>query len=196
MKSKFTKAVVALLAVFALSAVGVAQASAHEFNASVAGTLESKQSSAQVFRYYYGLFECRTGTTGTAKVIKGSQKTIKETVQYGGCAFGGGYLLKVSPAEWEFNAEGTITLLKPFTFTLAKHPTNSECTITFEPAKNGSEEHFALYKNLAGGKLATEYGTENVNSTGSGGECGEGTTRATVFGHLESSLPSGTLTWK
>jgi hypothetical protein len=193
MKSKFTKAVVALLTVFALGAVGVAQASAHEFTASVAGTLETKQSSHQVFNTSSWGIECATAT-GTAKVVKGSQKTIKETVQYGECEFLS-FPMKVSPAEWEFNAEGKegkVTLLKSFKM----ESFVGQCSFTFEPAPGNKEREEALYKNLAGGKLATEYGTGNVNSKNSGEPCGTGTTVATVFGHLESSLPSGTLTWK
>ena len=194
MRARSTRALAALIAVFALSAVGVAQASAHEFIASVAGTLESKQSSVQDFSNEWWEFGCEKAT-GTATVIKGSQKTIKETVQYGNCLLVPLTNMKVSPAEWEFSAEGTVTLLKIFTFENPKTFLQHQCTMRFGPTTGFSNK--VVYQNLAGGKLSTQYDTRDLNSKNSGEPCGqEGVTGAVAKGMLESTLASGTLTWK
>lgn len=187
MRFKFTKAVVALVTVVALSAVGVAQASAHEFNATVEGTLEGKALNSMVFRKSTsGTWTC-TKAAISGKVVKGSQKTVKETVKYSGCTYFG-FLMTVSPAEYEFSAEGTVSLLNKFTMEIPI----LGCHMTLEPATGLKS---VSYKNLTGGKLESKLALEGLKYTGTGGECGTGGT-ITATGNLESTLPSGTLEWK
>ena len=189
MKSKFTKSVVALLAVFALTAVGVAQASAHEFNASVEGTLEGKASSVQEFLFSSGGTKslCKTAAI-SGKVVKGSQKTVKETVKYGECNYFG-FSMKVTPAEYEFSAEGTVSVLKKVTFEMPL----LGCAVTLEP---GTGLNSVSYKNLSAGKLESKLVLTGLKFTGSGGSCGTGPSTGSAVGNLESTLPSGTIEWK
>jgi hypothetical protein len=185
MRSRSTRALAALIAVFALTAVGVAQASAHEFIASVAGTLATKGATT-FFDAEESGWHCHSDP-GTAPVVKGSQKTIKETLHYELCEVPGEPLRQVGTAEWEFNAERTVTLLKTFHF----EGIRSKCTITFEPSTGSSSARY-----FGGTQLNTEFWAEDFKYTDSGGTCGTGTGVGKTIASMESRLPSGTIEWK
>jgi hypothetical protein len=129
---------VALVAVFAFSAMAAAGASAHEFTASNTPVkLEGKAIQTQVFTTLAGKLECTTiGVTGEATLK--TSKTQRATVSYTGCVANNGKLTakpdEPISAEYEFNAEGTVSILKPITI-LASF-SGVKCTITVS-AQNG-----------------------------------------------------------
>lgn len=186
MRSRSTRTLLALAATLALIAVPAAQASAHEFKASAAGTIEGKQSGNQVFKDNAGNFTC-TKAALTGSVLKGSQKTIRETVKYSGCSFFGSGLT-VTPAEYEFNAEGTVSLLNKVTM----EDQVGGCHLTVGPA---SSIKSVVYKDLAGGLLESDLTLSGVPYTSTGGFCGTSGSLE-LNGRLEAGLASGTLEWK
>ena len=188
MRSRSTRTLLALAATLALIAVPAAQASAHEFKASAAGTIEGKQVGSQLFKVAAGNFEC-TKATLKGSVLNGSQKTILETVKYGGCSFFGSSLT-VTPAEYEFNAEGTVSLLNKVTM----EDKTGACHFTVGPA---SAIKSVAYKNLTGGLLESHLTLKGVPYTTSGGICGPTTGgNLEAGGELEAGLASGTIEWK
>jgi hypothetical protein len=124
----------ALVAVCAFSAMAVAGVSAHEFTASVVPTLLlSKATGTQVFTTLAGTLECSTLTGHGIAQAKVSE-TQKATVSYTGCfAITKSFSVKPTEpinAEYEFNANGTVKLLKAITIVASL---GIKCTITFLP---------------------------------------------------------------
>ncbi len=186
MRSRSTRTLLAAAAALTLIAIPAAQASAHEFNASTAGTIEGKQLGSQKFKVNAGNFEC-TKATAKGTVVKGSQKNIRETVKYTGCTFFGASMT-ATPAEYEFNAEGTVSLLNTVTLEVPI----AGCQLTVAPA---SAIKSVAYKNLAGGLLESKLTLTGVPYTTTGGICGTGGALE-ANGALQAGLASGTLEWK
>jgi len=179
----------ALLAAFALVAVDAVSVSAsgHEFIASKTGTTKSTQVNAQVFKTGAGTLECAK-VTGTGAISEGASITHKEVFTYSGCvAFGG--KVTITPAHFEFNANGPVKLEKQVVIS----PASGECEILLEPQ---TVEH-ASYEDKSGGKVEAEASAVKIHSIGTGLGCGtgenqEGTYKGKVLGELEG----GTLEWK
>jgi len=173
-------------AVVGVDAVSVS-ASGHEFVASKTGKTKSKQTDAQVFKTGAGTLEC-TEASGTGEIKEGHSITHKEVFTYSGCsAFGS--KVTVTPAHFEFNANGPVKLENEVTIT----PTNDECELVIEPQ---TLEH-ANYKNETGGKVGATASAVKIHSKGTGGGCGssentEGSYKGAVLGELEG----GTLEWQ
>jgi hypothetical protein len=177
-------ALLAALSLVAADAVSVS-ASGHEFIASKAGKTKSKQTDAQVFKTGAGTLECLE-VNGTGEIKAGSSVTHKEVLTYEGCyAFGGEVTL--TPAHFEFNANGPVKLENTITIT----PSGGECEIRIEPQ---TVEH-ATYENKSG-KVAAEANATKITSKGTGHSCGgvnkEGSFNGAVLGELEG----GTIEWK
>jgi hypothetical protein len=177
-------AMLAVLAFVAADAITVS-ASGHEFIASVTGKTKSKQTNAQLFKTGAGTLECLE-VKGTGEMKAGASTTHKEIFTYSGCfAFGGE--VTVTPAHFEFNANGPVKLENTITIT----PANEECEIRIEPQ---TVEH-ATYENKSGKLAATAIATK-ISSKGTGHSCGginkEGTYNGAVLGELEG----GTIEWK
>jgi hypothetical protein len=105
-------ACLALIAACSLSAVAVASASASEFTFSKAGTLKGASTTTQALTTADGRLECKDAVSGS--VSGTGSTTLKVTVQYESCA-AFGLEMKFSPAEYEYNANGAVTLLKAVT---------------------------------------------------------------------------------
>jgi transaldolase len=102
-------ACLALIAACSLSAVAVASASASEFTFSKTGTLKGASSTRQSLTTAAGHIECSTSISGSTGTLKST--TLKVTVRYEKCA-AFGFASKFSPAEYEYNTNGTVKLLK------------------------------------------------------------------------------------
>jgi hypothetical protein len=189
MRFKARGVLLALVAVFVMSAIGAGSASAHEFVASKEGTLKNKENFNTVFTLNVGAFECKTETS-EGHVTKGAQKAIIEKVQYKNCVIFG-KALTVTPAEYEFGAEEWVSLLNKVVFTMS----SSKCTITLEPTE-GKDLNGASYANLAGGKLKVTSNMKNIAYKTAGANCGTGGQNGTETKQLEAELPGGTIEWK
>lgn len=183
---KFGLVLIAALGVAGVGAVSVS-ASGHEFYASKTGKTKSKQTSAQVFKTGAGTLECTT-VTGSGEIKEGLSTAHREVFTYSGCsAFGS--KVKVSPAHFEFEANGPVKLENEVTIV----PTNEECEVVI-PSQTLEK---ATYENKPGGKLQAEANAFNIHSKPSGGACGstentEGSYSGAALGELEG----GTLEWK
>lgn len=180
MRAKFS--VVAVIATaFAMSVAGVASASAAEFNASKAGLLSAKvvagAAGKQVFKTSAGNVEC-TALTAEGKIAEGKKQTQNATVKYENCtAFGDE--ATVSLAEYEFNANGSVKVLKAITVE-AEVEGVTECTVTvpaqtilddeINPA-NGVFQEGVEYANLSGKMKLIPEPVEGIESEGKGKIC-------------------------
>ena len=178
----------ALVAALALGALAAGSASAHEFVASKAGTTKDKQLTVQKFKTSAGVFECKKESS-EGSVVSGSQKTTTEKIKYTECtAFGFG--VKVSEAEFEFNAEGTVTIKKLVTMEVPL----AECNVTL-PTTGNSNLKSVTYKNNSG-KVEVKSLYKSMTYGATGGSCGEPGTNGEYTGNSEVELVGGTLEWK
>jgi hypothetical protein len=179
-------ALLAALALIATDTVSVS-ASGHEFIASKSGKTKSKSTNAQVFKTSAGALECAE-VTGAGEIEKGSLMAHKETYTYSGC-YAFGEVATVTPADFEFNANGPVKLENTVEVTV----NNGECEILLEP----QTVEKASYENKPGGKLEAIANAVKVTSKGTGHLCGsginkEGSYKGIVLGELEG----GTIEWK
>jgi hypothetical protein len=173
----------------AIGATTTASAVAHEFNATEMGKLTLKAVGIARFRNVAGAVECKKEQliTGDAAL---SSKTQHATIEYTGCtAFG--LAAGLSPAKYEFNAEGTASLLNTVT---AK---SLSCLITFPSAKNQSL-HTVKYLQT-GKQLQVEQDLTGITSVGVGAGCSyaeesNGTFSDTSLLSLASGI--GSVEWK
>ncbi len=171
-------------AVVGVDAVSVS-ASGHEFYASKTGTTKSKQTNAQVFKANGGTLEC-SEVSGTGTISEGHSIMHKEVFTYSGCtAFGSS--ATISPAHFEFNANGPVKLEKEITVVA----TGAECEIVI-PAQTVEA---ATYENESG-KVKASANAFKIHSKGTGGSCKGESTEGTYTGRVLGELEGGTLEWK
>jgi hypothetical protein len=124
---------VLLLAIFAISATTAPGASAHEFEYSVIPTLLlAKADGTQVFKTLAGTLTCNT-LMGHGIQESLAFKSVKLVTSYTGCVIENRLKITAKPdepigVEYEFGAEGIVTILKPIAIlaTLA----GTKCTIS------------------------------------------------------------------
>jgi len=178
----------ALVAALALGALAAGSASAHEFVASKAGTTKDKQLNVQKFKTNAGVFECKKEAS-EGSVTAGSQKVTIEKLKYTECtAFG--FVVNVSEAEFEFNAEGTVAIKKLVTMEVPL----GECSVTLPTTGNGALKTVS-YKNNSG-KVEVKSTYKSMTYGANGGLCGEPGMNGEYNGNSEVELVSGTLEWK
>jgi hypothetical protein len=146
-----------------MSAIGImitSSASARVFLFIGTGTLLGKALATQKFVTHAGTVECTALTlTGTVP----SLKTLKQkvTVSYTGCkAFG--LAATVSPAEYEFNADGTVAVLKAITIKA------TACLVT---VPSGQTVGVIKYLNKPVGHVEIEPEVTGITSSGVGAAC-------------------------
>jgi hypothetical protein len=194
MKSKFTKVVVALLAVVALSGVATASASAHRFTFGSTGNLKVVSNTTQVFTTKAGgpAVECTKDSIVKGAISKASdEKELHLEVAYTGCHVkisGFNFEATVSNAKYLFSAELWANLENTVTVSVPV----AGCKITV-PAQNTLKP--VAYENK-GKDLNFNLKFEKVKSVGSGGECGTGeSTTGTYAGTTLVELVGGELGW-
>lgn len=172
------------LSILMLLTVPAAVASAHEFKASKTGSLTGSTTTEAAFTVAAGKFICKeTNMSGTLGTLTAKQLVEKYT--YGGCQFAG-VKATVSEAEYEWSAEGTLTVLNKIVLT------GHECTITIEPSSN---------KGLKAVKYTNELGQVKITPEVTGitylakGLC-TGGSAGTLTGPLSTSLAGGSIEWK
>jgi hypothetical protein len=179
---------VVLLSAFAVAGVSAVSVSAngHEFVVSKTGKTKSKGTNTQVFKTGAGTIECKT-VTGSGEIKELKSVTHKEVLTYGGCT-GFGVSITVTPADFEFNANGSARLEN----TVEVSSGSLSCEVLIEPQTLES----ITYSNSSGKVMAAATVTK-IHSTGTGGVCGGKNTEGSYTGSIQGELEgSGTAEWK
>lgn len=186
--ARIAKLGLALAAVLAVIGVGAVPVSAveHEFVASKTGKTSSVWKNVQVFKTGAGTIEC-SKVTGTGEITALKSSVHKETLTYTECIAFGFPKVLVTPAHFEFNANGSAKLEKSVTVT----PEGSGCEVVI-PAQTVES---IGYTNESG-KLGAEAVVFNIVSKGTGGVCGAENKEGTYTGKILATLEGGTLEWK
>jgi hypothetical protein len=179
----------ALMVALSVTAVGAVSVSAtgHEFVASKTGKTKGKQTDAQVFKTTAGTLECNF-VSGSGEITELKSALHKETLTYSGCSAFGYSTVNITPAHFEFSANGSIRLEKSITII----PEGASCEIVI-PAQTVSEIN---YKNESGGKIKATANAFKITSKGTGHECGGEEKGASYTGSVLSELEGGTIEWK
>jgi ABC-type transport system substrate-binding protein len=177
---------IVLAAVFAFSAVSVANASASTFKSSSTGTLKGAQTSNQVFNTGFGTVSCTTATSsGTVTSTVTAEQEVG--VKYSGCTAFGFIGAEISEAKYLFNANGTVKVLNTITI---KVP-GAGCSVTVSPQGPLSS---ITYTNKSG-KIEESTKVSGIKSKGSGGLCGGENSNGTYTGSNLIELVGGTTEW-
>lgn len=176
-------AALAVLAIGGANAISVS-ASGHEFGASKSGKTVSHGLTEQRFKTGAGTIECAS-VNGSGEIASGKSATHKEELVFGECT-GFGKNLNVSPAYFEYNANGPAKLERE----VKVSGTGLGCEVLIEPQTVES-----LSYETVSGKLKSKASINKVKATGTGGMCG-GVTEASYTGTIEAELEGGTLEWK
>jgi hypothetical protein len=180
----FGMSLLSALVIAGASAVSVS-ASGHEFVASKLGKTKSKSTEVPVFATSAGAVECNE-VNGTGEVTALKSEKHKEVLTFTGCiGFGG--TVKISTAEFEYNANGPMKLENKVTIT----PTGLSCHVVIEPQTVES-----LYYEDDSGKLTSEANVFKIHSKGTGGDCGGENTNGSLTTTIVAELEGGTLEWK
>lgn len=177
----------ALLAALAVAALGAASVSAtgHEFIASKTGKTKGKNTNVQSFTTGVGTIECTTASgTGEMKTLKST--THKETLTYTGCTGLGGPV-KITPAHFEFDANGSAKLEKQVVIT----PEGLGCEVLIEP-----QTVLGITYSNGSGKITAESNASKIVSIGTGGVCGGEDKEGIYTGKVSAELEGGTIEWK
>lgn len=176
-----------LVAALTLAGVGAGSVSAngHEFITSGTGKTKSKGTNVQKFKTGAGTIECST-VTGSGEVKETKMVTHKEILTYGGCS-GFGVSLKVSPAHFEFNANGSAKLEKQ----VIVSSESLTCEVLIEPQTLET----LSYVNESG-KVKSTATVTKIHSLGTGGVCGGENNEGSYSGGILGELEGGTVEWK
>jgi hypothetical protein len=176
-----------LLSAFAIAGVSAVSVSAngHEFIVSKTGKTKSKGTNAQIFKTGAGTIECST-VTGSGEIKELDVVTHKEVLTYSGC-IGFGMTITVSPADFEFNANGSAKLEN----TVEVTSESLGCEVLIEPQTLSN----VSYANSSGKVTATASVTK-IHSTGTGGYCGGKNTEGSYSGSIKAEVEGGTVEWK
>jgi hypothetical protein len=179
-----------LVAVFALCAIGAANASAATFTASATGSIVGKATATQEFTINAGTVRCSTAeSSGTIVSTASPEQTV--TVTYKKCtAFSGFVPVHDIHASYNFTADGSVHIEKTITITVTA-PFGT-CHVTVEPQTVSS----VAYANLAGGKMSVTPNVTGIKYSTTGGTCGSGGTNGTYKGANEvERVGGGSISW-
>ncbi|HKO38803.1 MAG TPA: hypothetical protein VJU14_10585 [Solirubrobacterales bacterium] len=168
-------------AVFALSAIGAANASAAQFTASATGTLSGKATATQVFTTNGGQVKCTTAaSSGEIKSTASAEQTVE--VKYSGCTAFGFVNTHITPAQYNFTASGQAHVENTITIT----PTGAGCSITIHPQTDTITKFTSIFPVVI-------YHTQKhlIAYTSSGGLCGSSGNNGTFTGTGEWSRVGG-----
>jgi hypothetical protein len=187
----FKKFRVLAIVVFALSALGAANASAAIFTATATGEIAGQATEPQVFTVNGGQIKClNAALTGTIKELSQTQQEI--TIKYSSCTAFGFNTVDISSGTFMSTTSGQVHVLSPITIT----PTffgASVCTVTIgiqttgpvsyinNHIYTGSEEKTTTTTDpthITTAPLAT-----GITYTSSGGPCGASGNNGTYSGN-------------
>ena len=180
--SRFKVIGLAIVAVFAFSAVAAAAASAHEFESTALGEATDVGTSNQVFKDEPKAVavECAK-LKSTEKITALKTKAQKAVVHYEECtAFG--FPATISEAKFEFKVntgatepiEGSVKIENPATSPITIEVPAAGCKVTVAATGNSALKKIT-YENKAGGKVEVKANVSKIVSkvTGGGGLCGK-----------------------
>jgi hypothetical protein len=176
-----------LLAVLALaiSAIGVASASAATFTASATGSLSGVAKATQVFTTNGGTVSCNNAaTSGTIEKTADVQQHV--TVIYSGCTAFGFASVHITPATYQFTSNGQVHIKNTISIT----PTffgASICTTTVGPQTVGTVD----YANSGANNVLVTPTVTKIKYTSTGGACGASGENGTYTGANETSRVGG-----
>jgi hypothetical protein len=179
------KQLVVLVAVVALCAVGVANASAAEFTASATGEIEGHATANQVFTTNGGTVTC-TKAAITGKIEKTADTQQAAIVNLSGCTAFGFATVDISSEKYLFTAFGPVHILETITVT----PTlfgASLCTMTI-PKQTVSAVDFA---NSGIANITENPTITGIVYTSTGGSCGSSGSNGTYTGSSEINRKGG-----
>ncbi|MCW3020291.1 MAG: hypothetical protein JWN10_2599, partial [Solirubrobacterales bacterium] len=112
--------------------------------------------------------------------------THKEVLTYTGCT-GFGVTLKISPAHFEFNANGSAKLESR----VIVSSESLACEVLIEP-----QTLETLAYTTASGKVTAAANVTKIRSLGTGGMCGSENTEGSYTGSIQAEVEGGTVEWK
>ncbi|HKO37826.1 MAG TPA: hypothetical protein VJU14_05605 [Solirubrobacterales bacterium] len=170
-----------LVAVFALCAIGAANASAAQFTASATGSLTGKATATQVFTTNGGQVKCTAAaTSGEIKSVASEEQTVE--VKYSSCTAFGFATVHITPAFYNFTASGQVHIEKTITITV----TGAGCSQSVAPQTVGTVS-FATN----GTKVKVTPNVSGITYTSTGGLCGAGGANGTYTGTNEVERVGG-----
>lgn len=178
----------ALVVVCALGAAFATSAMAHSFSATAMSSVKASADATNVFTTAAGKVECtKLSVTSGSTVL--NALTLTATVQYTGCtAFG--LSATISPAQYEFNADGTATILKEITIKATL------CEVKVPTAGNSGLKTIA-YKQNGASAVLVEPNVTGITSSGTGTACKYASeNKGTYTGNSHVTAASGNVTWK
>jgi hypothetical protein len=149
-------------------------------------SLKGSADATNVFTTAAGKVECTTLSVLNASTVLGAL-TLKATVDYSGCtAFT--FPATITPAEYEFNADGTATILKEIKINA------TGCEVKVPVAGNANLSTIA-YKNNGTGVLV-EPNVKGITSSGTGFACTYASeNKGTYVGNSHVTAASGSVSW-
>ncbi|HEU4737639.1 MAG TPA: hypothetical protein VFS54_01015 [Solirubrobacterales bacterium] len=175
-----------LVAVFALSAIGAANASAAEFTASTEGALTAESNANQVFKINGGADSVVCTTIAvTGKAVK-SGSAQEATVHYSNCTGPLGSPVDPFSATYLFTAGGTVHIVEEVT--LKVKTILGTCHISV-PKQTVSS---VAYTNEAGGKVKIAPKVTKITYTTTGFPCPAGGNDGTYEGNSVIGVTGGT----
>ncbi len=174
-----------LVAVFALCAIGAANASAAEFTASETGSLEGKALETNVFTTSGGKVEC-TGAATSGTIAKTADTKQHVTVKYSGCKAFSIANTHISDATYLFTSDGTVHVENTITIT----PTIfgfSACTVTVTPQTVGTVD----FANSGSNNVKVTPTVTGIKYHSTGGSCGSAGENGTYTGASEVNRSGG-----
>ncbi len=181
---------VSLVAVLALGAISVTGASAHEFEASATVLALLKSHGPQLFKLGVVHLACASfNAHGSISLLK--TKTEVVTGSYTGCSSAMGTVTEPINTEYEFNAEGTVAILKPIKVTIVAAGLKCEVTIS---AQSGLKT--ITYNNI-GSEILMFAKVAEISSTGAGALCTYATDKTGIYtaGVLFKIENGGVIKW-
>jgi len=176
-----------LVAVFALCAIGAANASAANFTASAVGSLTGKALENQVFTTNGGTVTCtKAATSGEIKETTATKQHV--TVNYSGCTAFGFATVHISAATYNFTSNGEVHIESPVTITVTAG-IFGECTVTVGK-QTVSKVDFKTEMVVTEGPPKVEHPistvvtptVEKIKYTSTGGVCGSSGENGTYKG--------------
>ncbi|HKO37825.1 MAG TPA: hypothetical protein VJU14_05600 [Solirubrobacterales bacterium] len=166
-----------LVAVFALCAIGAANASAAQFTASATGSLTGSvvagAEGVQVFTTSGGQVKCTAAaTTGEIKSVASEEQTVE--VKYSGCTAFGFATVHITPAFYNFTANGLVHIEKSIVITV----TGAGCSQTVHPQTVGT----VTFITEANGHMRVTPHVKTIAYTSTGGLCGAAGNNGTYTG--------------
>ena len=176
--------------VLALSAIGVASASAAQFTASATGSLTGEAWENQVFTFNGGTVSCTDGDM-SGKIEKTADTQQHVTVNYSGCSAFGFSTVDISPATYQYTSNGDLhiknrnnaqeTPVIPITIT----PTlfgSSICTVTISAQTLDQFDGNVNFSNWGIDEVRVDPELHNIKYTSTGGACGSSGENGTLTG--------------